>query len=221
MNGKLALISGILLLSSGVLLADERESKQPVVVLDEMLWVTFYDLPSRRFRDIRAALIRSDHRAVSLDLAASANFISVEADRASVVLQAPLRGIVARLRSLADQPQTITFNDLDSLFGRAHWLLSQHYLEMAKHARDLRHNRNTSLYLWATTHHMERALLWSNVPVGREEQKTLEMLRDIAGRLQDADKFEQAYREKPVIRAEQLLRKLGKQIDRPVLLQAE
>jgi hypothetical protein len=65
---------------------------------------------------------------------------------------------------------------------------------------------------------MERALLWSNVPVSREVHSTLGNLREIAGRLQGAKTFEQAYKEKPVVRAEQLLRKIGKYIDRPVLI---
>ena len=42
-----------------------REPVQPLVSVDENLWVTFYDLPSRRFRDVRAAFVRRDFKAVS------------------------------------------------------------------------------------------------------------------------------------------------------------
>jgi hypothetical protein len=198
--------------------ADQQDDRRAAVVLDEDVWVTFYDLPSRRFRAIRSAVLTRNNEAASRDLAVTANYISVEAERSSVTFQEPLRDVVDRLLRMKDDIDNVTLQDLDLLFGRAHWLLAQHYLEFARVARDARQSRNASLYLYATTHHMERALLWGNVPVTRKVQTTLEDLRGIAGRLQNSETSARAYKEKPVVRAEQLLRDIGKQIDRRVLL---
>lgn len=196
----------------------QEQPRQTSIVLDEDSWVAFYDLPSRRFRAIRTAILNRDGDAASRDLLVTANFVSVEAERSSPVFQAPLRDVVDRLRGLSENTDTVTLKQLDALFGRTHWLLAQHYLQFARQARDARQGRNTSLYLWATTHHMERAILWSNAAVTREVHKTLEELRELAGRLQDPQRSARAFAEKPIVRAERLLRKIGEQIDRPVLL---
>lgn len=198
--------------------ADEQLDRQASVVLDEDLWITFYDLPSRRFRAIRTAILVRNNESAARDMSVTANYLSVEADRSSAVFQAPLRNVVDRLRGMGAAVEEVTLEELDALFGRAHWLLAQHYLDLARRARDARQDRNASLYLWATTHHMERALLWSNVAVTREAHATLEDLREIGSLLQDPETSARAYKEKPVVRAEQLLRKIGKQIDRRVLL---
>lgn len=113
-----------------------------------------------------------------------------------------------------------TTTDLDSLFSRSHWLLAQHFLDMARRSRDGGQNRNAGLYLWATTHHLERAVLWSNSRISRDVEKTLEDLRDLADQLQDENLAAAAYREKPLVRADKLLRKLGKALDRPIVLLA-
>lgn len=200
--------------------ADHPEKRQDAVVMDADLWVTFYDLPSRRFRAIRTAILNQNTKTASRDLLVTANFLSVEAERASAAFQPPLREVVERMRRFSGNIDDVTLEDLDSVFGRTHWLLAQHYLEFARRARDLRQNENASLYLWATTHHIERAILWSNTPVTREARTTLDNLRDAAGRLQDSGTSARAYRDKPIVRAEKLLRKIAIQIDRPVLLPA-
>ena len=196
----------------------QQGSSQSAVVLDETLWVTFYDLPSRRFRAIRTAVLTRDHESAARDLSLAANYLSVEAERSSAVFQAPLGDVVNDLRQMGSDIETVTLDELDTLFGRAHWLLAQHYLEFARQARDARHNRNASLYLWATTHHIERAILWSNVVVTRDVHITLEGLQELAAELGDPATSARAYRERPIVRAESLLRKIGKQIDRRVLL---
>lgn len=208
----------VALLGAHAAVADKSTPGQPVVVLDEDLWVTFYDLPSRRFRAIRAAIVNGDRTAAARDLQVTANYLSIEAERTTSVLQEPLADAVQRLRRLGESANSVTLSDLDTLYGRVHWLLAQHYLDKAKVARDARQNRNTGLYLLATTHHLERAVLWSNGKVDRDVQVTLENLRDLAARLQQQESFERAYKDKPVVRGERLLVKLGKQINRPVLL---
>lgn len=196
----------------------QQSESQSAIVLDEDLWVTFYDLPSRRFRAIRTAVLTRDHESAARDLSLAANYLSVEAARSSAVFQAPLGDVVSQLRRMENDVGMVTLEALDALFGRAHWLLAQHFLEFARGARDARNNRNTSLYLWATTHHIERAILWSNIAVTREVHTTLEGLQELAGKLRDPETAARAYRERPIVRAEVLLRKIGVQIDRRVLL---
>ena len=194
----------------------------PVVTMDENLWVTFYDVPSRRFRDIRAAFVRREFDRASKDLATSANYLTIEATRALPAIAERLSEVSARMTWIAGHidDADVTTTDLDSLFSRSHWLLAQHYLDMARRSRDSGQNRNAGLYLWATTHHLERAVLWSNSRISRDVQKTLDDLRDLADRLQDEKLAADAYREKPLLRADKLVRKLGKTIDRPVVLPA-
>ena len=213
-----SLLPLVLIFTGTVAYADLQSDGQSPVVLDEELWVTFYDLPSRRFRAIRTAILTRNNESAARDLSVTANYLSVESDRSSATFQAPLRDVVDQLRQMKAAVDKVTLEELDGLFGRAHWLLAQHYLELARQARDARHSRNASLYLWATTHHMERAMLWSNVAVTREAQTALEGLRKVAGDLQNAETSSRAYKERPVVRAEKLLRKIGKQIDRRVIL---
>lgn len=200
--------------------AGQQSERQKPIVLDENQWVTFYDLPSRRFRTIRTAVLTRNFEAAARDLAVTANYLSVEADRSPDVLQGPMREVVERLHRMEASVDKVTLEELDSQFGRAHWLLSQHYLVFARAARDARQARNTSLYLTATTHHMERAMLWSNVAVDDEVHDTLEDLRETAGELLNQETAAAAFRERPIVRAEQLLRKIGEQIDRRVLVPA-
>lgn len=196
----------------------QQSENQSAVVLDEGLWVTFYDFPSRRFRAIRAAVLTRNHESAARDLVLTANYLSVEAARSSAVFQAPLGDVVSELSRMEAVVGEITLDELDALFGRAHWLLAQHYLAFARDARNARDNRNTSLYLLATIHHIERAILWSNVAVTREIHATLEGLQELAGELRDPETAARAYRERPLVRAEKLLRKIGIQMDRRVLL---
>ena len=218
MRHKLFGLLAVLALSNHTLA--EIGPKQPLVTIDENLWVTFYDLPSRRFRDIRSDFVRREFAAAASNLGTSANYLKVEADRAMPALAERLEDVTAKLMWIAGNidDASVTVASLDSLFGRAHWLLAQHYLDMAKRSRDSQQYRNEGLYLWATTHHLERAVLWSNARIDRELHKTLERLRDLANRLQEPKLAKKAAREKPIIQAEKTLRELGRQIDRPVVL---
>lgn len=207
-------------MTGGPLSMAQHSERQSAVVLDENQWITFYDLPSRRFRAIRTAVLTRNNAAAVRDLAVTANYLAVEAERASAVLQGPLREIVDRLRRIEPSLDQVTLDDLDTLFGRAHWLLAQHYLELAGGARDARHARNASLYLTATTHHIERAMLWSNAVISDDVHDTLEDLREAASELQNPDLAARVFRQRPIARAGQLLRDIGEQIDRRVLLLA-
>lgn len=194
---------------------------QQVVTMDENLWVAFYDVPSRRFRAIRSSFIRREFAQAANDLETSSAYLSIEADRALPEISNRLNEVADRMIWISENTEdvSVTVTDLDALFSRAHWLLAQHYLDLAKRSRDSRQNRSAGLNLYATTHHLERAVLWSNSRITPDVHKTLENLRDLADQLQNKDQAETAYREKPIVRAEKLLRKLGKTIDRPVLLQ--
>ena len=199
------------------------EPGQQVITLDQNLWVTFYDVPSRRFRDIRAAFIRRQFEQAARDLETSSAYLEIEANRALPAISQGLNEVAERLLWIAEntEDQSVTVTDLDALFSRAHWLLAQHYLDLAKRARDSGQNRSAGLNLHATTHHLERAVLWSNSRISRDVHKTLENLRELADRLQDKELADSAYGAKPIVRAEKLLRKLGETIDRPVLLRAQ
>ena len=199
-----------------------NNSDQPIVTMQENLWIAFYDVPSRRFRDIRGAFVRREFGKASADLDTSAVYLAVEAERAVPAIAARLNEVADRMMWISENTDdlSVTTADLDALFSRAHWLLAQHYLDMARRSRDSRRNRNAGLYLLATTHHLERAVLWSNSRISRDTHKALENLRDLADRLQDEKLAADAYSDKPLVQAEKLLRKLGKTIDRPVVLLA-
>lgn len=200
--------------------AGQQSERQKPIVLDENQWVTFYDVPSRRFRAIRTAVLTRNFEAAARDLAVTANYLSVEADRSPDILQGPMREVIERLHRMESSVDKITLDELDAQFGRAHWLLAQHYLVFARGARDARQARNTSLYLTATTHHMERAMLWSNATIDDDVHDTLEDLRETAGELLNQETAAAAFRERPIVRAEQLLIKIGAQINRRVLVPA-
>lgn len=193
------------------------------VVIDEDNWVVFYDVPSRRFRAIRSNFIQRKFGEAAMDLNTSATHLSIEASRSVPSLGSRLSDVSDELGEIADdiESESITVARLDALFGRAHWLLAQHYLTTARGTRDRRDYRATGLYLWATTHHLERAVLWSNARVDRNLHRTLESLREMATNMQDDRKAASVIRERPLLKAEKLLFELGKTIDRPVVLKPE
>lgn len=217
---KSGLVVALVFVATAVL-ADQQE--RAFVSVDENLWVAFYDVPSRRFRDIRNAFVKQEFAMAASDLGTSASHLRVEADRALPELAVRLNEVADRMMRLADdiEEPSVTIADLDALFGRAHWLLAQHYLDMARQARDRQQYRVEGRYLWATTHHLERAVLWSNARIDRKVLNTLERLRDLAVRLQDDKQALKADREKPLVQADKTLRELGKLIERPVVLPAQ
>ena len=218
MNYKKVIMIAVLAMMAPSLGATETDP--PVVTIDENLWVAFYDVPSRRFRDIRAAFVRREFASASRNLATSASYLAIEANRALPAIAERLNEVANRMTWISEHIDDldVTTTDLDSLFSRSHWLLAQNFLDMARRSRDSGQNKNAGLYLWATTHHLERAVLWSNSRISRDVQETLEDLRDLADQLQDEKLAAAAYRDKPLVRAEKLLRKLGKTIDRPIVL---
>lgn len=212
MKIKLALLLALLLPLS-VVAQDE-----PTLVLDEDVWVTFYDLPSRRFRNIRDAFLRRDPISASRDIEASASYLRVESTRARQQLQNPLTEVVSQLERIREQlPETfVSIEQLDSLFGRAHWLLSQHFFVMALDAREAEEHRTAGRYLTATAHHMERAVLWSEARISRDILNSLESIREMAGRLQDSRRPRRVYRDEPLRLTARTIRAIGEHIDRRV-----
>ena len=55
----------ILIFPGAVAYADLQSDRQSPVVLDENVWVAFYDLPSRRFRAIRAAILTRNNESAT------------------------------------------------------------------------------------------------------------------------------------------------------------
>lgn len=192
----------------------------PTVTVDETVWLTFYDVPSRRFLEARRAIFRGDLDAARADLIISAGHLQVEAGRTTPDVGEGLMAVSERLLWLADniEDERATPHEFEKQFGRAHWLLAQHYLENARQLRDLGQLRRAGQYLWATTHHLERAVLWSNARIDRKLHATLESLRDLAVRLQDPARAQKALNDRPIVKAENFLRELGRLIDRPVVM---
>ncbi len=212
------IIAASLALTSPVSMAQSGEPS--FVAVDENLWVTFYDVPSHRFRAIRDAFVRRNFESASRDLVTSASYLKIESGRALPAIAGRLEDVAAQMTSISQNigDRNVTGTTLDQLFGRAHWLLAQHYLHFARDSRSANNNRMAGRYLWAAAHHLERAVLWSNARIDKNVVTTLEELRDLASRLQDSEKATAARKEKPIARAEKLLVKLGADIDRPVVL---
>ena len=215
------LLAGLFLLASATV-AQTEDSSRPGFTLDEGVWVLFYDLPSRRFRNVRDAFVRRNWTAARRDLAASAGFLRAEQARADAALVGPLEEVIARLESIAENIETrdVSGSDLDAAFARAHWLLAQHYLVLSEAAKTSGDSRNTGSYLWATAHHLERCVLWSDARLTRRQLASLEKLRDIAGQLQDTNDPATVYKSRPVANAKTTLREIGEFLERRVWLPA-
>jgi hypothetical protein len=213
-------IIAVLALCSALPASADDPNEARTIVLDEDTWVVFYDLPSRRFTEVRSNFVKRRFDLAAADLFTSANYLLIESGRASPEISVRLSEVADQLFWIAgnmDDPD-VTGERLDAQFGRAHWLLAQHYLEKARELRDLGLLRQSGLRLLATTHHLERAVLWSNYRIDRKLHGTLEELRDLAMRMQDEKQAQKAMNDRPIVRAEKFLRELGALIDRPVVM---
>ncbi|MDX1482513.1 MAG: hypothetical protein R3315_12595 [Woeseiaceae bacterium] len=187
-----------------------------LLTLDEEVWVAFYDLPSRRFRSIRDNFVQGEFEAAARDLDASLSFLRVEAERAPAELKPALEEVIDRLEELgaAIESPRVTVADLDAVFARTHWLLTQQYFVLALRSRDEQRHRNAGHYLWATAHHLERSVLWSNARIDRRTVSALESLRDMAARLRDERNPQSVYRERPIRLAARTIVQVGEHLDR-------
>ncbi len=203
--------------------ANDAAAERPLFELDEATWAMFYDLPSRRFRSIRDAFIRKDLDAASRDLQTSIGFLSIEAGRAVEGLLLPLSENVEELQriqgNIADV--SVTVGALDSAFARAHWLLAQHYLMLSLQSRDTNRHKMAGHYLWATAHHLERAVLWSDARIDRATVSSLESIRKLGQELQTSSNPQRVYRQKPVAAAAKTLVKIGEHLNRKVWIQPQ
>lgn len=194
----------------------------PLFTLDEQVWVLFYDLPSRRFRAIRDAFVSRRFESAQSDLLVSEGFMRAEIGRANASLVAPMGEVADTLHQIAediDSPR-LTVRDLDPAFARAHWLLGQHYLSLATNSRDSGRHRSAGNYLWATAHHLERAVLWSDARITRQLQKSLDGMREMADALRSGGDPQRIYRDKPIDNAGRILVELGQFLDRKVWVES-
>ena len=191
---------------------------QRAIVLDEDVWVTFYDLPSRRFRTIRDAFVRRDFESVSRDLDITIGFLSVEAQRAVPELKPAITEVVEQMQAMRSRlsDTSLSVGQLDAVFARTHWLLSQQYLVFAIQARDRQMYRSAGRYLFATAHHLERSVLWSDARVTEEIVSSLDSIRDMASKLQNSESPERVMMGRPVRLTAKTLIEIGEQIDRRV-----
>ena len=195
-----------------------QTADRPSLVLDENVWVTFYDLPSRRFRGIRDAFLKRDFDTVGRDLDATLGFLRVEAGQAVEQLAPAFAENIGRLeRVRADLASNdVTVSDLDVLFAQSHWILSQHYLVEALESRDENQHRLAGRYLIATAHHLERAVLWSDLRIDRDVLNSLENVRGMASELAGGADPDRVYRNRPMRLMARTLEKTGEHIDRRV-----
>lgn len=193
----------------------------PLFTLDDEVWVLFYDLPSRRFRAIRDAFVSRRFESAQRDLLVSEGFMRAEIGRANASLLPPMSEVAGRLNTIATDIDSagLTVRDLDPVFARAHWLLGQHYLTLAAQSRDAGRHVSAGNYLWATAHHLERAVLWSDARITRQLQKSLDGMREIADALRTSAQPQRVYRDKPIDNAGQILLELGQFLDRKVWIE--
>lgn len=211
-------ITVLLTVIAGMAHAADSGDGQPLFTIDENVWVTFYDLPSRRFRSIRNSFITRDFESVVRELEPTIGFLVIEADRATPAVHDALIEVIQKLQSIQGRigDPSVTVGDLDSAFARAHWLLSQHYLVMSMKSRDNRQHESAGRYLWATAHHLERAVLWSDARVDRDVLNSLESIREMSLRLQDSSRPERVYQDKPIVLTARTLVAIGEHLDRKV-----
>ncbi len=196
----------------------DGDTKQRFFQPDGEVWVTFYDLPSRRFRRIRDAFLIRNFDAAAADLVVAKNYIGVEANRADERLAPDILDVVDSMEHLASRlhEPTVTVGDFDPLFARAHWLLSQHYLLQAMAARDQNDLKLAGWNLHACAHHMERSALWSNARISVGLVSSLDEIRALGNRMLDSPGSRWVDTNQPIVKAAKTLRRLGKELNRPV-----
>ena len=198
--------------------ATTSSNPRELFVPDGAMFVTFYDLPSRRFRSIRDAFIVRNFETASADLLVSENYLSIEATRADSALQPAFVTLIERLQQIRSQlllPE-ITATDLDKVFARAHWLLSQHFLGLALIERDQGTYETASWYLIACAHHMERTVLWSNARINKNLETSLEQLYALANQLGKSPTNKWVKENRPIVSAARTLHSLGQHLDRRI-----
>ncbi len=212
--GILSLCLGIFLgIASFAVISDVPE-EQPMFTRENGILLLFYDVSSRRFRTARDALIRGDLVAAAGDLQTSAGHLRLEAERNDGALGVELGKVATQLMVLSGRVGDDDFlrTELDPVFARAHWLLAQQYLDWAEISRDRKRHKNAGGYLWAATHHLERALIWSNQRVDSDIALRLDELSSLANDLRSGSDPAAVYQEKPIRGARDLLGVLAPQL---------
>ncbi len=217
------IVAGLCWTTAAMSQAQNVSSERPLFELDESTWALFYDMPSKRFRSIRDAFIRQEFASGKHDLQVSIGFLEIEAGRASAELREPLSENIARLKSInadMDTPSVSTAT-IDAAFARTHWLLAQHYLTLSVQSRDAGQPKMAGRYLWATAHHLERAVIWSEARIDRSILTALEWTRQAGTDLQNSKNSGRAYRDKPVVKTAKTLKRIGELLDRKVWINTE
>ena len=174
-------------------------------------------------RSIRDQFVRRNFEGAGRDMDVAIGFLRVERDRAIPALQSPLDAVIEQLgqfRASLEEP-TVTVTQLDGTFGRAHWLLAQHYLVLALQARDQARHVNAGHYLWATAHHLERSVLWSGARIDKRVVRALDSIRVMAGKLQAGERPSRVYRDRPIVLTARTLLDIGEHLDRQVRIKDE
>jgi len=214
------LVLSVSILTSSPVAAEvaAKESRQNTFVLDESLWVLFYDLPSRRFRLIRDNYLQQNFDAARANLLTSENYVRIEAGRATYGLKEKLEETAAQLHVLSERIDDPDFskNAFDPVFARTHWLLAQHFLLKSLESLEVKDSRMSGHYLLATTHHLERTVLWSDMPIRPATVVVLDRVELLANELLESKNPARVWKKKPILQAWRILVSIGEYLDRPV-----
>lgn len=201
-------------------MAKEAETNQKLFSFDENYWVLFYDLPSRRFRAIRNDFIQGHYGLVSQNLRVAENHIRIEATRSTPPLTQKLIAVSDKLAEAAvrNENNQITVAEFNPLFAQAHWLLSQHFLTLSLTSKQNKNDRNAGHYLAATAHHVERAILWSDMKITPQTLQTLEEIAKQSNELLNAAKPLKVYKKRPIKKAWELIKETGDYLEKTVTI---
>ena len=113
MSNKLFFVVAVLIATTSAFPAHSTD--QPVVTMQENLWIAFYDVPSRRFRDIRNAFVKRQFDRAATDLSTSADYLIIEKDRAVPAIAERLSEVADRMTWISENLDdvSITTTDLD------------------------------------------------------------------------------------------------------------
>lgn len=199
--------------------ATAEEKNLPLFVFDEAHWVLFYDLPSHRLREVREELADRDLEAVIRDLKAIEGYTRIEAQRSMLSLPEKLVAVADSLAAFANEPEALTLAGLKATSARLHWLLSQHYLLMAIQSRSNRSHHNAGHYIAATAHHLERAIVWSDMPIEIHALQTLNELEALGNELLEAPNPDRVYGQKPLRQAWKLIQHTSQYLKRQLAIE--
>ncbi len=198
--------------------ASTSESKSTRFVMDGDTFIVFYDLPSRRFRALQQAFINQNTEQFDRDLEVTIQYLAAEKSRMDPRLQAPIDQTIESLRAFPSTSD-LSLSDMQQHFARVHWLLAQHFLQIAHRQTQSTETAETWLYYTATAHHLERAVLWASLEIDKTLTANLDSLRAVTSATMH--KRNKDKRQRTLQRTAQTLKKLSTELELPLRVKLE